>query len=141
MRVNRERGAVALEFALILPVTLLLLFGLMYTGFYSFVAASAQNAAREAARYASVPSRHSWNPDYPTDTEITDHARDAVPSWARGDVAIDVSDAGSERPGSVVTVTVSYSEIPLFGALSGLLGNVGLDGATGITRAATGRRE
>ena len=50
---NRQRGQVIVEFALILPLFLLMIFGLIYSGMlfhdYSTVSNMARSAAREAA--------------------------------------------------------------------------------------------
>jgi hypothetical protein len=51
---RRERGAVAVEFALVLPLLLLLLLGGIDWGYYFFVSEIVANAAREGARAASV---------------------------------------------------------------------------------------
>ena len=48
-----ERGAVAVEFALILPVLLLLVFGIIDFGHAWFMKHAAQNSCREGARYAT----------------------------------------------------------------------------------------
>lgn len=45
-----QRGAVAVEFALVLPLLLLLLLGMMDYGWYFFCRLSVTNAAREGAR-------------------------------------------------------------------------------------------
>jgi Flp pilus assembly protein TadG len=49
-RASRERGAVAVEFALVLPVLLMLLLGLFDYGWYFYCELSVTNAAREGAR-------------------------------------------------------------------------------------------
>lgn len=53
-RARRDEGAVAVEFALILPLLLLLVFGLIQYGFYFWSMQGGSAAAREAARRASV---------------------------------------------------------------------------------------
>lgn len=53
-RVHRERGAVAVEFALVLPILLLLIFGVMQYGLYFWSAQGGSTAVREAARRAAV---------------------------------------------------------------------------------------
>lgn len=51
---RREAGASAVEFALVLPVLLLLVFGIVQYGFYFLAAQSASSAAREAVRRVAV---------------------------------------------------------------------------------------
>ena len=49
-RGRRDRGAAAVEFALVLPVLMTLLLGIIQVGWYFFVANSASSGAREAGR-------------------------------------------------------------------------------------------
>lgn len=49
-----ERGAAAIEFALLLPVLLLLFFGIIQFGLLFSVHSSMQNASREAARAVAL---------------------------------------------------------------------------------------
>ena len=51
---DSERGAAAVEFAILLPVLLLVLIGIMEFGRAYNVQITASNAAREGARYAAV---------------------------------------------------------------------------------------
>jgi Flp pilus assembly protein TadG len=53
-RTERERGAVAVEFALVLPFMLLIVFGSIQYGFYFWADQGASDAARKAARLAAV---------------------------------------------------------------------------------------
>jgi hypothetical protein len=53
-RLHRQRGAVAVEFALVLPLLLLLVLGGIDWGYYFFVGEIAANAAREGARAAAL---------------------------------------------------------------------------------------
>ena len=54
MRRRDERGVVAVEFALVLPLMLILLFGVTTTGLAYSDHLSATNAVREAARYGAA---------------------------------------------------------------------------------------
>lgn len=53
-RSNREAGAVAVEFALILPIFLVLVLGIAEMGRAFNIQVSLSEAAREAARYAAI---------------------------------------------------------------------------------------
>jgi Flp pilus assembly protein TadG len=53
-RWGRQRGAVAVEFALVLPLLLLLVLGGIDYGYYFFVSEIAANAAREGARAGAI---------------------------------------------------------------------------------------
>lgn len=53
-RLHRERGAVAVEFALVLPLLLLLVLGGIDWGYYFFAGEIAANAAREGARAGAL---------------------------------------------------------------------------------------
>lgn len=53
-RAKRDQGAAAVEFALVTPPLLLLLFGIVQYGYGFFQLQAAQAAVREAARTASV---------------------------------------------------------------------------------------
>ncbi len=52
--VKKERGATLVEFAIVLPLFLLLLFGIMETGWFFAQQVEMKNATREGARLAVV---------------------------------------------------------------------------------------
>jgi len=53
-RGRSERGAAAVEFALILPLFIMVIFGLIQFGFYFWTAETANSSAREVARRMAV---------------------------------------------------------------------------------------
>lgn len=53
-RQRRQRGAAAVEFALVLPILLLILLGIIDFGLYFYNDLQLTHAARDAARYLSV---------------------------------------------------------------------------------------
>ena len=54
IRVNNQRGSVGLEFTLVFPLLLMVVFGIIEFGFLMFDKAIVTNAARDAARAAIV---------------------------------------------------------------------------------------
>ena len=61
-RRGRTRGQTMVEFALVLPLFVMLLFGIVVLGIGIFYQQQLTNAAREAARYASVHSATAQQP-------------------------------------------------------------------------------
>ena len=59
-RLSQKRGQAAVEFALVLPLLLLVVYGLIEAGRAIFIYSSVTNASREAVRYASA---YGVNPD------------------------------------------------------------------------------
>jgi Flp pilus assembly protein TadG len=57
MTTRDERGAVAVEFAILVPVLVVILFGIIAVGIALFRVVNYASAAREGARYAAVHCR------------------------------------------------------------------------------------
>ncbi|MGH2661047.1 MAG: TadE/TadG family type IV pilus assembly protein [Actinomycetota bacterium] len=90
-RVSREDGVAATEFALILPVLALLLFGTIEFGRVLSQYQVYQGAAREGARCAAVAST--------SDCVIQDEIdQAATPYDPEKDAAIEVLEGGGSRP-------------------------------------------
>jgi Flp pilus assembly protein TadG len=89
-----DRGAVAVEFALVVLPLVVIFFGIIGFGFQFSQQLALSHAAREAARYASVASYGptGWTP--PTCAQVATRARDAARSMAIKDT-------------STITVTVT----------------------------------
>lgn len=116
---GKERGAAAVEMAIILPLLLLILIGIIEFGRVLNVQVSLTQAAREGARYAAI---HYKDPGL----DVTGTTLAAAPSLAGLPVGV-TNNAGSCAIGSDVTVTTSVS-LP---SMSGFLDS-GLFGAPGI---------
>jgi Flp pilus assembly protein TadG len=133
-RLRGERGAAAVEFALVVPLLLLILFGIIAASQAFQTQARLSAAAREGARVIALSGATT-----PATTDASTTARTAVHS-AAGDLA--VPDAGitlsrvscpstavtptgpaATDPAATVTVTVVYTKH--FGA--GLFGDAGID--------------
>ncbi|MFJ5954762.1 TadE/TadG family type IV pilus assembly protein [Paenarthrobacter sp. NPDC092416] len=116
---KNERGAVAVEMAILLPLLLLILIGIIEFGRVLNVQVSLTQAAREGARHAAVHYQDGA-------LDVAGTALGSAPSL--DGLGVSVSDnASSCSPGSNVTVTTSVS-LP---SMSGFL-DAGFFGAPGI---------
>lgn len=115
-RWGSERGAAAVEFALILPILVLILFGVIEFGGVYNAQLMVTSAAREAARTMALHGD-------PADAEAV--ARDASVGIDAGDLDVTVSPA-SCAAGTDVTVTVDYDRPFLTGIFGASLELTGL---------------
>jgi Flp pilus assembly protein TadG len=109
----QERGASLIEFALLLPVLLLLLLGTVDLGLGLRTYIGLANAAREGARWASI---------YPTDTAGTEAVVLVEASrvgLAAGDLTALTTTATSAN-GDTVTVTITHNYATLFSGITGI---------------------
>ena len=117
-RARDERGAAAVEFALVLPLLILLVFGIAYFSIGYNRKQGLQAAAREGARLGALPQS--------TSTDIRNKVQSALAGSVPGTPTVTITPGGT-RPcdlapvGSTVKVKVTapYSfDIPLFGSQS-----------------------
>lgn len=102
-----QRGAVAVEFALVVPLLLLLVFGMIQYGFYFWSLQGGSSAAREAARRAAVGRPTACDAFR---GEVAANLR-GIPS---GDLAVTRTYATlPAAPGSDVRVSVSFDSVDL----------------------------
>jgi Flp pilus assembly protein TadG len=110
-RARGQRGQTMAEFAMVLPVFALLLFGVIQFGiaFNNYLALT--DAVRAGARTAAV-SRHAASPA----TVAEDRVRDAAANLDQDELEVSVNAAPRWEPGAEVTVTATYPyEISLLG--------------------------
>ncbi|MEO8261201.1 MAG: TadE/TadG family type IV pilus assembly protein [Pseudolysinimonas sp.] len=115
-RWRNERGAVAVEFALVFPLLILVLFGVVEYGAVYNAQLLVTGAAREAAREMAVTG----NAGSATAAALT-AAPGLVPALTSGDIDF----SGACAPGTDVTVTISYAKpfiTGMFGATVDLTG-------------------
>ncbi|WP_081788306.1 TadE/TadG family type IV pilus assembly protein [Candidatus Blastococcus massiliensis] len=117
-RLLGERGAAAVEFALIAPVLLLLLLGIVEFSKAFHDQASLSAAAREGARSMALGD---------TPAQARDAVRAAANGLTLGDSQISVSPAScaAVAPGSRTTVTVTVRHRKTF--VAGLFGGAGVE--------------
>jgi Flp pilus assembly protein TadG len=117
MRSRDDRGAAAVEFALVLPVLILLVLGLIEFSRVFNTQISISNAAREGARTMAIE-----NDPGVARTAAISAAPSVNPSISADDIAVSPGDCVA---GATVTVTITYTvellsgyfgtEIPLTG--------------------------
>lgn len=116
---QKERGAVAVEMAMLLPLLLLILIGTIEFGRVLNVQISMTQAAREGARYAAIHYKDSG-------LNVTAATLAAAPSLSGLPVGVS-NNASSCTPGSNVTVTTTVSLTSLSGFLdAGFFGSPGI---------------
>jgi Flp pilus assembly protein TadG len=103
MHLKREEGAAAVEFALVLPILILILFGIIEFGFALYNKEVITNASREGARAGIVQAPKL------TETAVKDVAKDYLASagWDKTKADVSVTGAAGSFPNSL-TVTVNY---------------------------------
>lgn len=107
-----DTGAAAVEFALILPVLMILILGLVEFSLVFNAQISMTNAAREGARYMAIHNNA---------TDATQEAIDAAPSMNPGLSADEVAVSPSAcARGVTVTVTIEHDQ----GLVTGFFGDV-----------------
>jgi Flp pilus assembly protein TadG len=127
-----QRGAVALEFALVLPVLLLLVFGIIEFGFAYHAWDATQNAAREGARLAAVVDQVDGSGGIKDRATIVAEGASLDTSSARFSVNVRcTTSTGGTCPspwaeGDIIRVTVSYT-YDFITPLSGLVPGMGDD--------------
>jgi Flp pilus assembly protein TadG len=103
---RRQEGAAAVEFAIILPVLMLLVLGGMDMGDMYFMQHVITNASREGARYAA---KYSYLTPQPTSSQISDFVKLSsgldYNSFNFPNFTVSASYSGTS-PNEVVTVTV-----------------------------------
>ena len=111
-----ETGAAAVEFALVMPVLIMILFGTINFGIALSQKASMANAVRTAARYGSV-NLYNTTSDPHTCTKAIDRAKEGTPTlgMSAADVTFEVRRGATEtaaRSGAALCTSSSASTTP-----------------------------
>lgn len=110
-----RRGVVAVEFALVIPIFLLMTYGFMELGRALFIQNSLGHAVYEAQRYAIV---HGASSSSPADEDAIEAVILEKAGVLDGDLlTVDVTYSPDNEPGSVVTIQATYA----FDYMTGLL--------------------
>ncbi|KVA09668.1 hypothetical protein WI42_24250 [Burkholderia ubonensis] len=135
MRSKKEKGVAVVEFAIVLPLLLLITFGLIEFGIAIYDKAVVTNASREAARYGVVLA----TPKYTT-AQIQQVAANYCGTYmislganSNACSSANVTVTGAQGSlGSPLTVTVSYKFVPLVlgKAISPILGPLTISATT-----------
>ena len=118
LRKRDQRGAAAVEMAIVLPVLVLLIFGIIQWSIYFNRLQGLQAAAREGARVAALPQ--STQSD--VKAKVTDALDGVLPSGATTTITVSPSSSNPfdlQPSGTSVTVTVKVNtdlNIPLWGS-------------------------
>jgi Flp pilus assembly protein TadG len=124
---KKENGSVAVEFALFLPLLLVLIFSIIELGSAWYFKQVMVSASRDGARFASL-----YNDSGTSDSEVITHVQNILTnSGFPGTATVQVTGAGG-APGSQVTVDItSQYELPVLGALvPGVDGSMALKSTT-----------
>ena len=108
-----RRGAAVVEFAVVLPLLLTILFGIMEYGWVFMVRQTLQTAAREGTRIAILQTSTS-----PYTSVLTRVADVMEPTGLTG-YSVSMTHATVADPVETITVTVPYSEVSLMGGFFG----------------------
>jgi Flp pilus assembly protein TadG len=133
---SSQRGAATVEFALVLPVFLLILWFGIFAAWLGVTRVLLDHGAQAGARYAAIPISNDLR-TYPSESDVATQVADATPLLTPGSVRV----AGSATRNSPVTVDVSY-QVPLPAPIAVLLhvfGNSRSD--VTVTARAEARRE
>lgn len=120
-RVNRrpsQRGASAVEFAIVLPVLLALLCGTIDWGFYFFTREVVVNASREGARVGTLQFAADKNPRTEAENAARNYLAGALSKPAAATITTDKNAQGSACPATSSCLQIDY---PIGGSVTGFL--------------------
>ena len=128
MRRRRERGAAMVEFALLLPLLLLVLFGLIDMGRMFLVQAMVTNGAREGARMVALRQPAA---DVTTRADASMPSIDTISGGTHAVTPVTTCPAApTATQAGTVTVTVTGFSWVALGAISGLFPGGGIAAPT-----------
>ncbi len=120
----KQKGAAAVEFALVLPILLIVLLGIIDFGLYFYNDLQLTHAARDAARYLSVGNTAGAE-------QALAEAEDRLVSTSPPSVTLT---PGSQGEAGTVTVQATYRFITPLPAFVGIGSSVGIDASAVMRR-------
>ncbi len=111
VRRKRRRAAAAVELAIVTPILLTMLFGIIEYGWLFTVRQALVNAAREGARTAALPGS--------TVTEVEARVAHYMSPLGLTTYTTDVGVDEGGNPTGVVTVSIPYQDVTLVGGYFG----------------------
>jgi len=117
---KNEKGQSLVEFAILLPVLLLLIMGILEFGLMLNSYLTINNSAREGARLGVVVGSKLGS-----DTEISDLIKKISPNLNREDLTINIMPSlAGRKSGGTISVEVKYNYKLTIPIISNILGNV-----------------
>lgn len=117
-RGRSQEGTAAVEFAIVLPILMLLTLGALDMGHMFYIDHLITNASREGARYAA---KYTGTPTLPTSTQVSNYIKTTLNynAFNLNNLTVTTTSAGT-FPTQIVTVTVTAQK--QWWVLGGLLG-------------------
>ena len=112
-RVRKARGAAVVEFAVVLPLLLTILFGIIEYGWVFMVRQTLQTAAREGARVAVLQT--SVDPY----TNVVERIKSVMGPTGLTSYDVTMTHATVGSPVEVITLSIPYNDVSLLGGFFG----------------------
>lgn len=112
---HNEKGQSLVEFALIIPVVLLILLGILEFGMMLNSYLTISNASREGARQGAIGS---------SDSDIQAKIMEISPNLDDMDILVEITPTeGSRRRGDMVTISITYNYEVINPLISSIINN------------------
>ncbi len=108
---RQRRGSATVEMAIVAPILLTLVFGIIEYGWVFTVRQALTNAAREGARVAILRGS--------SETDIEERVADFLAPYGITTYSLDMTHSTPEDPVERVHVTVPYADVTLLGSFFG----------------------
>jgi len=108
-KTHSEKGSIFIELALVMPILIILIAGIVQFGFLMNAKVAVNSASYEAARAATL----SDNPESDAINSVLTYASSALPGWdfnERLSIKVDISGI---NPDDIVHIEVTY-KVPIF---------------------------